>query len=347
MEQQFKWQKAEDQMEHPSVSDPVEELLFSTTGQSVLKSEEAEDTPVFECQSPALTNIKVLIWSISLLLFIVPLVNLLGAFSNWPLVSAVAAAALGIAICVQLVPNRSFVKVYRDRIEWRAWGEMMESQIDSVRLPSGDSRIVLEDSQGKQIGILPFLHKADTISILAALHNMGHAPKLPSGKTWLVPSLNCFTYETYQINWLRIFAMALVGFGPLVSLSLVILAALPVGFWILPIPISFALSFILGRTASKQTSRNRYEFTANIVKKFKSGQEAWSVDLEDVRHVGFAAQLDSSQFVLVTNYGRRYLLPPAWNVVLPFVVWRGLKLIKDEEMQAELEKPISFKKTGL
>ncbi len=329
------------------MSDPVEELLFSNTDQVVLKSEEAEDTPIFEGSSTALTNLKIMIWLIAVVLLLAPLINLQGVRTNWPIVSAVCAAALGMAICVQLIPDRSFVRLYRNKIEWRRWGEAMETADYSIRMARSDMRIVIENSEGKLIGLLPQLAKADVIDLLAVSINLGVPIKLPSEKSWLQASLGIFTYETYQINWLRIAAMTLPGVGFFGALSIAFVTSLPVSIWILPLPVSLIVAFVLGKTAKKLTSRNRFEISGSTIKKVGSGKTVWSVDVSEIRHIGFAAQSDICRFVLVTHYGRRYTLPSAWNVVLPFALWRRLKLVKDEEMQAELEKPISFKKTGL
>lgn len=339
--------KVERSISFGSENDPVDKLLTSKTAIKSLRQDEKQESPIFECVGSEYNMYKVLAWSLPVLIVLASLFLFRASLTSAIFWLISCSIAFAIAIRVQVLKNKSYVKIFDDRIEWCVRGQVLTSSIYSARLPRSHSRIVIEDVEGKQLGILPDVLKADTISILAALSNLGRSPKLPSEKTWLAPTLKTFTYETYQINWLRIIAMTLVGFGPLVSLSLAFLTALPVWFWILPLPIALILSFILGRAAAKLTSRNRYEFTASSVKKFKSGQEIWSVDLDEVRHVGFAALVDSCQFVLVTHYGRKYLLPPAWNVVLPFAVWRGLKLVKDEEMQAELVKPISFKRSGL
>lgn len=344
MDQRLDKRQVESSTDPGSNSDAVGKLLRSTAETDFILAEQKTQRLILECFGSVMNSIKVAAWCPAILVFAAPLINFQLVLSYWIVWLAGGLTTVGIGLAVQKLPNRSYVKLFADRIEWRLGDNMMAASDYSLRYEGDLSKLLIEDSGEKHVGALPVLVKSDRLKLLAHANSLGRSIQLP--KSWLQAFDEVYKYETYQINLLRIISMVLPVAGLIGAAGLFFVPTIFSPFWALAIPLSLICAALLGRFAKNVAGRNRYEFSEEDISKVVSGRTTWSVLLSEVQHIGFAAHGDICRFTLVTHYGRKYSLPSDWSVVLPFAVWRGLKLVKDEEMQAEMEKPISFKRSG-
>ena len=347
MEQRLDGEEKKDHSLGESLSDPVEDLLLYSTDSDAFEFDEEREFPIFEGFGTALAAYKSIVWCFVALFLLVPIVFMQKVISDWTIFGAICASITGGALVFTLVRDPSYVRVYKDRIEWRNWGRIFEASEYSVRFERIEGRVLIRDLDGTLVGKLPQIYPSNVIELLVSLHNLGISISLPQRGPWASFSKAQYIYDSNPINLASMLVMLIPALGIFGSLSLALIPSALTNLWPWPIPISLALAVIVHKSTKRQAPSNRYEFSRNQVSKVKSGKTIWTVLIGDVRHIGFAAHGDSCQFVLVTHYGRKYSLPSSWKVALPFAIWQDIKLVHDEEIQAQMEKPINFKRIGL
>lgn len=337
MDQGLEGEERKEQSLGEPLSDPVHDLLLFRTDSDETVLDEESELPIFEGFGTALAAYKAIVWCIvALFLFVAWGLTQTANFDR-PTFAIVCAAAVGGALVFTLVQDRSYVRLYKDRIEWRNWSRSMEAHEYSVRLDSIHGRILVQDLSGQLIGKLPQVLPVNLFEIVVSLHNMGKQISLPSTAVNASLAKGHYILESNPLKLTSMFIMLLPALGIFGALSLFLLPSVFSPLWPLALPLSILFALLLHKVTKNKVGRSRYEFSKERVSKIKAGQTVWTVELKDVKHLGLTGYGDDCKFALVTHYGRRYSLPGTWSVALPFAIYQNFKIVREEEVLAGLK----------
>lgn len=337
MDQGLEGEEKKEQSLGEPLSDPVEDIHLWPIDFDVSEFGEEPDLPICESFGTGMATYKWTVWVLIILLLVVPFGFMQKSISDLPVFAAVCTIVVGGALVFSLVQDRSYVRLYKDRIEWRNWSRSMEAHEYSVRLDSIHGRILVQDLSGQLIGKLPQVLPVNLFEIVVSLHNMGKQISLPSTAVNASLAKGHYILESNPLKLTSMFIMLLPALGIFGALSLFLLPSVFSPLWPLALPLSILFALLLHKVTKNKVGRSRYEFSKERVSKIKAGQTVWTVELKDVKHLGLTGYGDDCKFALVTHYGRRYSLPGTWSVALPFAIYQNFKIVREEEVLAGLK----------
>lgn len=328
-------------MESLDSHERLNELLDPVTQPTSV--EKSEDEPVFQCKGDFIRSFKVATWIVAALFI---LCFWLGSFvltffgyrsDSFSMI--LIAIVLACAVALQFIKERSWIKVYTDRIEW------LSQSLDQPALKQGIVNApygihvwagfvgpAIKSLDGKLLGRLPLLQWADLVRLVATARKVGISVVINVFRPFNQQKDGFLFVESNHFTPLRLLAIVLPFLGVAWTFSLarseeelliVILLPMIVGIMV-SIPTQVYLAF-------RRKRRTGLLFGKDVIFRIKSDEVIWSLTANDIRHFEYVATMFFVQIFAVTQYGRRHEIKMAPYEALRFSFENGIPFIQRGE----------------
>lgn len=329
------------QVESSIGEDRLEGLLHPTSQPTSV--EKAADEPVFECKGDFIRNLKVATWTIAGLFI---LCFWLGSFAltfigyrSDSFSMTMSAIALACAIAMQFKKEKSWVKVYSDRIEWSSQTldqlALKQGSVDSpyaIHVWAGFVGPAIKSPDGKLLGRLPMLQWADLIRLVAAARKRNIPVAINVFRPFNQQKDGYLFAEANHFTPLRLFALALPFLGVAWTFSLFRSEETPLTIALLPMIVGIMVSLPIQLYLTfRRKGRTGLLFGKDVIFRIKSDEVIWSLTASDIRHFEYKANMFFLQVFAVTQYGRRHEINMAPSEALRFAVDNGIPFIQRGE----------------
>lgn len=311
--------------------------------------EKSEDEPVFQCKGDELRLAKMTTWMISITLIAAMWLaaTFLAFLFNLPLSTLIIVSALilGCAVAMQLKKEKSWIKVYKDRIEWSSF--LIERQATVENLAESPYLIevgvflnspTVKTSDGRVLGKLPATFSDNFVNLLASLQKLNIPVEINLFQLYQ-PAANGQGFAPIRpFDFKRIVAMMLPFVG------IVLMLQLPRDTWMKPllsgiIVLFFSLASIVLQVSLHSNRKNKtgliYEVDA--ISRVNRDDVIWRLNAADLRSIIVKSNAFAVRAEAVTFYGRRHDLGTSALHALKFALANSIPIVSEEQLAVDRE----------
>jgi hypothetical protein len=302
--------------------------------------EKSEDEPVFYCKGDFVRNLKLVAWIIAALLILaiwtssvfLSFFRYVSGGTSWILTAIVIACAL----LMQLKKEKTWVKVFRNRIEWsspslKRLTIMQRSAYFpySIQIWAGIDLPVVKSPMGNVVGRLPMLQWADLIGLVSVAQRL----EIPVSFNVLRPfnqgNDGCVFAELTPFSPMKLLAIFLPLLGIAVTIFLSRSRDISGLISVVPIVLFSLISVLIQiYLYAKRKGRTGILFGRDTITRIKSDEVIWSLTAGDIRYFEYKATAVFVQIFAVTQYGRRHEIKMAPYEALRFSFDNGIPFIQ-------------------
>ena len=305
--------------------------------------DKSEDEPLFQCKGDLVRSLKVVVWIIAVLFilflwlgsFLQPFFRYGSADTSWILTAIVLACAL----VMQFKKERTWVKVFRNRIEWSSPSlERLTTRQGSAEFPfsiqiwAGIGLPAVKSPMGNVVGRLPMLQWADLIGLVSVAQRL----KIPVSFNVLRPfnqgNDGCVFAELTPFSPPKLLAIFLPLLGIVVTIFLSRSSDISWLITVAPVVVFSLMSVVMQiYLYAKRKGRTGLLFGRDTITRIKSDEIIWSLTAEDIRYFEYKATAGFVQIFAVSQYGRRHEIKMAPFEALRFSFDNGIPFIQRGE----------------
>lgn len=309
--------------------------------------EKSEDEPVFQCKGDELSLVKMTTWmtAITLISAMWLVVVFVPFLFNLPLATLIIVSALilSCAIAMQLKKEKSWIKVYKDRIEWSSFSIERKAVVEnSAELPylmevgMVFNRLTIKNLDGTVLGRLPADYATNFFKLLATAQKMNIPVVVNIAQLFGLAADGRVFVPIRPFDFKRILATTLPFVG------IMIMWLIPQDTWMKPLVsglvvlffclISVALQISL---YSKRRGRTGLLYGAETVTRVKKDEVIWSLSAQDLRCLAVQASYSRISVQAVTQYGRKHDLGVSGLHALKFALANNIPIVTEGEPGTE------------
>ncbi len=327
--------------------DRIKELLDPISQPTSL--EKSEDEPVFQCKGDELRLVKMTTWmiAITLILAMWMAVFYIPFLFSLPLSTLIMISCLilGCAVAMQLKKEKSWIKMYKDRIEWSSF--LIEKQVVVENAAEAPflievgmvfNRSTIKKLDGTVIGQLPAIYAGNFFKLVATAQKMSIPIAINIVRLFGLAEDGRVYVPIMFFDFKRILATML----PLVGIAIMLL--LPQDTWMKPLVSGLiVLFFCLISVAlqisfySKRKGRTGLLYGTETVTRIKKDEVIWSLSAHDLRCLAVHADFFRIRVQAVTQYGRRHDLGVSGLDALKFALANNIPIVTEDKPAPESE----------